>query len=94
MLLSLFVKRIAEKHDRESAEGRCAHKVSELRVEATPDIDDPQRGLNVLMILDEDELPRLPERAQVDDHRIDTLINAGCTLVADAVEKVAIDHEA
>lgn len=87
VVLSPFVKRIAEKHDRESAEGRCAHKVSELRVEATPDIDDPQPGLNVLMILDEDELPRLPERAQVDDHRIDTLINAGCTLVADAVEK-------
>jgi len=37
-VLSPFVKRIAEKHDRESAEGRCAHKVSELRVEATPDV--------------------------------------------------------
>ena len=42
-VLAPFVKRIAEKHDRESAEGRCAHKVSELRVEATPDIDHESR---------------------------------------------------
>ena len=60
-VLSPFVKRIAEKHDRESAEGRCAHKVSELRVEATPDIDHEEPALNVLMILEEDELPLLPE---------------------------------
>ena len=31
-VLAPFVRRIAEKHDRESAEGRCAHKVSELRL--------------------------------------------------------------
>ena len=59
-VLSAFVKRIAEKHDRESAEGRCAHKVSELRVEATPDTDHEEPALNVLMILEEDELPQLP----------------------------------
>ena len=76
-VLSPFVKRIAEKHDRESAEGRCAHKVSELRVEATPDIDHEEPALNVLMILDEDELPRLPEGSHVDDGRIDSLVGAG-----------------
>ena len=86
-MLSPFVKRIAEKHDRESAEGRCAHKVSELRVEATPDIDHEEPALNVLMILDEDELPRLPEGSQVDDDRIDRLIGAGRTAAAEAVHQ-------
>ncbi len=84
-VLSPFVKRIAEKHDRESAEGRCAHKVSEVRVEATPDIDHQEPALNVLMILDEDELPRLPEGSHVDDDRIDSLIGAGRASAAEAV---------
>ena len=86
-MLAPFVKRIAEKHDRESAEGRCAHKVSELRVEATPDIDYEEPALNVLMILDEDELPCLPEGSQVDDGRIDSLIGAGRTAAAEAVHQ-------
>jgi hypothetical protein len=84
-VLSPFIKRIAEKHDRESAEGRCVHKVSELRVEATPDIDHQEPALNVLMILDENELPRLPEGSHVDDDRIDTLIGVGRTAAAQAV---------
>lgn len=37
-VLSPFVKRLAEKHDRNSAEGRCVYKVMEIRLEATPDI--------------------------------------------------------
>lgn len=86
-VLSPFVKRIAEKHDRESAEGRCVHKVSELRVEATPDIDHEEPALNVLMILDEDELPRLRDGSHVDDHRIDRLIGAGRTVAAEAVHQ-------
>jgi hypothetical protein len=86
-VLSPFVKRIAEKHDRQSAEGRCAHKVWELRLEATPDIDHEEPALNVLMILDEDELPRLPEGSRVDNDRIDRLIGAGRTSVAEAVHQ-------
>jgi hypothetical protein len=82
-----IVGRIAEKHDRESAEGRCAHKVSELRLEATPGIDHEEPALNVLMILDEDELPRLPKGAYIDDHQIDRLIGAGRTLAAEAVHQ-------
>lgn len=89
-VLSPFVRRIGEKHDRDSAEGRCAHKVSELRVEATPDIDHEEPALNVLMILDEDELPRLPEGAHVDERRIDRLIVSGRTLAAEAVHQ-AVD---
>jgi hypothetical protein len=86
-VLSPFVKRVAEKHDRESAEGRCAHQVSELRVEATPDIDHEEPALNVLMILDEHELPRLPDGSHVDDHRIDSLAGAGRTVAAEAVHQ-------
>jgi hypothetical protein len=89
-VLSPFVKRIAEKHDRESAEGRCAHKVSELRVEATPDIDHEEPALNVLMILEEDELPPLPDWSRVDHHQIDRLIAAGRTAAAEAVHR-AVD---
>jgi hypothetical protein len=80
-----FVKRIAEKHDKHSAEGRCAHKVSELRLEATPDIDHEDPALNVLMILEELELPKLPKGALVDDARVDELITAGRGSAADAV---------
>jgi hypothetical protein len=86
-VLSPFVKRIAEKHDRESAEGWCAHKVAELRVEATPDIDYEEPALNVLMLLGEDELPCLPEGLQVDDGRIDSLVSAGRTAAAEAVQQ-------
>jgi hypothetical protein len=86
-VLSPFVRRIAEKHDRESAEGRCAHKVSELRVEATPDIDHEKSALNILMILEEDELPRLPAGSHIDDSRIDSLIGAGLTAAAEAVHQ-------
>ncbi|HEY5201332.1 MAG TPA: hypothetical protein VIJ31_10535, partial [Acidothermaceae bacterium] len=84
-VLSPFVKRIAEKHDRESPEGRCAHKVAELRIEATPDIDHEEPALNVLVILDEDELPRLPQGADVTDDRIDSLKKAGRMVAAEAV---------
>ena len=86
-VLAPFVKRIAEKHGRESAEGQCAHKVSELRVEATPEIDYEEPALNVLMILGEDDLPCLPEGSQVDDDRINSLIGAGRTAAAEAVHQ-------
>ncbi|HVB43657.1 MAG TPA: hypothetical protein VNF47_13260 [Streptosporangiaceae bacterium] len=86
-VLSPFVNRIAEKHDKQSAEGRCAHKVSELRLEATPDIDHEEPALNVLMILEELELPKLPRGALVDDARVDQLITAGRGSAADAVHR-------
>ena len=86
-VLSPFVKRIAEKHDRQSAEGRCAHSVSEMRLEATPDIDHHEPALNVLMILDEEVLPSLPDGAQVDDDRIDRLVGLGRTSAAEAADQ-------
>jgi hypothetical protein len=89
-VLSPFVKRIAEKHDKQSAEGRCAHKVSELRLEATPDVDHEEPALNVLMILEELELPELPTGALVNDVRVDELVTAGRGPAAEAVHR-AID---
>ena len=88
-VLSPFVKRIAEKHDKQSAEGRCAHMVSELRLEATPDIDHEEPALNVLMILEEFELPILPAGSLVDDERVDELIMAGWQSAAEAVHRAA-----
>jgi hypothetical protein len=89
MVLAPFVKRIAEKHDKQSAEGRCAHKVSELRLEATPDIDHGEPALNVLMILEEYELPNLPAGTFVDDARVDKLSKAGRDSAAEAVDRAS-----
>ena len=84
-VLSPFVRRVAEKHDRQSSEGRCAHKVSEMRVEATPDIDHDEPALNVLMIIEEEYLPQLSAGSLLDDKRIDDLIIAGRARAAEAV---------
>jgi hypothetical protein len=89
-VLAPFVKRIAERHDRDSPEGRCAYKVSEMRVEATPDLESETPALNVLMMLEEDELPLLPIGAEVSDYRIDELVAAGLTRCAEAANR-AVD---
>lgn len=83
-VLSPFVSRLKEKHDRRSVEGRCAYLVSELRVEAAPDLDAPEPALNVLMILDEEHLPMLPRGGIVDHERIDELRRAGRERAAEA----------
>lgn len=84
-VLSPFVRRLAEKHDKKSAEGRCAHAVSELRLEATPDIDHEEPALNVLMIIEEADLPTLLGAMTVDDVRIDEIAADGPGAAANAV---------
>ncbi len=88
-VLAPFVRRIAEKHDKQSAEGRCVHKVSELRLEATPDIDYEEPAHNILMILEEHELPKLPEGALVDNARVDELSKAGRSYAAEAIHRAS-----
>lgn len=88
--LEPLVRRIAEKHDRQSPEGRCANTVAELRVEASPDIDAEEPALNVLMILEETDLPGLPPGVDVDDSAIDALVRRGLAAAAEAVE-AAVD---
>jgi hypothetical protein len=82
-----FVKRFKEKHDKDSPEGRCAHLVSELRLEGVPDIEAADPALNVLMVLEERHLPLLPSGAVLDDDRIDDLIDQGVGAAATAVER-------
>jgi hypothetical protein len=86
-VLSPFVKRVGNKHDKKSPEGRCLYKVSELRLEATPDIDHEEPALNVLLILEEDELPQLLPAVVVAHERIDELVAAGWGAAAEAVER-------
>src|SRR5262249_48390156 len=49
--------------------------------------DEP--ALNVLMLLEEEELPQLPAGAGLDDDRVDDLVNAGSTSAAEAVHAAA-----
>jgi hypothetical protein len=86
-VLKPFVRRISDKHDKQSAEGRCVYKVSELRLEATPDIDHDAPAINVLMILEENELPQLPQVEAVNSERIDRLVAAGLGAASEAVER-------
>jgi hypothetical protein len=85
LVLKPFVTRISERHDRNSAEGYCINNVAEFRVEATPDIDHDDPALNVLMLIDESELPSLGRGEDVDNARIDALASLGNVKAAEAV---------
>lgn len=80
-----FVKRIRDRYGKQSAEGRCTQKVAELRLEATPDLDHAAPALNVLMLLDEDDLPPLPVGENVRQAEVDKLVKAGLGPAAEAV---------
>ena len=84
-VLKPFVDHISEKHDRNSPEGHCIHNVAEFRVEATPDIDHDDPALNIVMLLNESELPTLARGEDVDDARIDALVCMGQAKAAEAV---------
>lgn len=70
-------ERMRDRHDRQSPEGRCIAKVASIRLEAVPRWDADSPDLTVLFILDEEDLPPLPEGVSVEDEEIDTLIAAG-----------------
>jgi hypothetical protein len=57
-----------------------------MRLEASPHLDADDPALNVLMILEEDELPQLPSGAHVDDARVDELVAAGPAVAAAAAQ--------
>jgi hypothetical protein len=84
-VLKPFLRRIAERHDRDSPEGHCLSQVSELRLEAFPDIDGDAPALTVLVLIDEANLPVMPSGAQVDDDHIDDLVLQGIPAAAGAV---------
>lgn len=85
-VLSPFLARMKERYDRQSPEGRCMHRVSEMRLEGMPDIEAIDTALKVLMVFEEPELPPLPQGSRLDDDRIDQLVSRGYAAAAEAVE--------
>jgi hypothetical protein len=92
-VLAPFLKRIADRHDKNSAEGRCLERVMEFRLEATPDVDAPAPALTVLMIIEETDLPSGLPGAEIDDDRVDILKDAGIAASAQAVLDAATPME-
>lgn len=68
---------IQKRYDKNSSEGACWRLVTELRVEASPDLDAADVALNVLVVLPEVELSALPPEVQVSNTRIDELVASG-----------------
>ncbi len=88
-VLRPLAKRMLEQADKESPEGRCIRLLDEIRVEGDPDIDATEVALNVLMILEAEKLPTLPNTDVVDDARVDHLIASGRAAAAQAVENAS-----
>lgn len=86
-ILAPFLRRIKDRYDKRSAEGRCPQKVAEMRVEADPDFESSAPVLNVLMVVETADLPTLPKGADIDHERIDRLKAGGYARAAEAVEE-------
>lgn len=82
LVLAPFLKRIKDKHDRSSDEGRCIAMIANLRIEATPDFDDADPALRLLVILEAPDLPPAPDDMGLDQGRIDGLVASGNAKVA------------
>lgn len=81
-VLRPVLQRMKAKHDKHSDEGQCIALVANLRVEAEPDLDDAAPTLTLLVVLEAADLPPLPEGAEMDNNRIDTLVEAGSAAAA------------
>jgi len=79
-----FLKRVKDKHDKESPEGHCFDNLAEFRLEASPDIDAESPALSVLVLLEKADLPSLPRDVDLDDERIDALVRQGHGRAAEA----------
>lgn len=82
VVLASFLQRIKDKHDRTSEEGRCIAMIANLRIEADPDLDDPDPALRLLVILEASDLPKVPDGTDLDHSRIDGLVARGNAQVA------------
>jgi hypothetical protein len=71
-----------KKHDKESPEGQCITLVANLRVEATPNLDDPTPSLRLLVILEAADLPPLSHGVELHQTRIDRLVGEGAEKAA------------
>lgn len=72
-VLRPFVRRIQDRHDKQTAEGWCLQRVATFRVEADPDFDAVNPSLNVLVIVDEAYMPSLAPGSVPNQARIDEL---------------------
>jgi hypothetical protein len=88
-ILAPFLKRMKEKYDRNSNEGRCISMIPTggLRIEATPGLDDPAPALCLLIVLETSNLPRLADGLDLDQSNVDALIEQG----HDTAAKAALD---
>lgn len=88
-VLAPFLKRMKEKHGRQSSEGRCITIIPTggLRIEATPGLDDSAPALCLLIVLESSDLPRLADGLDIDQSHVDALIDQG----HDAAAKAALD---
>lgn len=82
-VLAPLLRRMKDRHDKDSPEGRCISLVKQTRVEALPGMDTEAPDLTVLVLLDEDDLPGLKTAEEVDHARIDALVQLGHTAAAE-----------
>lgn len=87
-VLRPFLERMQERHDRDSSEGRCIEKIATLRLEAIPDLGAPTSHLTILLVLDTEDLPCV-DPDDLDQDRIDTLVQRGTVTAADAAQDAA-----
>jgi hypothetical protein len=81
-VLRPVLKRMKDKHDKQSPEGRCIALVSNLRVEANPDLDHDAPMLTLLVVLEAADLPLIPAGTELDETRIDALVEGGALAAA------------
>jgi hypothetical protein len=92
-VLRPLLERIRDRYDRNSPEGQCLHRVSELRLEAAPDIDASCPALTLLVLIEESDLPCLTGGVELSQEKVDSLktlgVQAAASAVLDAVDPVA-----
>jgi hypothetical protein len=84
-VLAPFLVRIKNKHDKQSDEGECIRKIATLRIEASPDLDAESPSLRVLIVLEHEDLPSIPEGVELNQERIDALVVRSFGDIASAV---------
>lgn len=72
-VVNRFLRRIRDKHDKNSYEGKCISLIANLRIEANPNLDSESPDLKILVILEASDLPPIPENEDLDDNHIDQL---------------------
>ncbi len=93
-VLHPFLRKIKARAGKDGDEGRCLGHVEEFRLEADPGLDDPSPALTVLVVIREENLPRLPHGVTVNDQRVDAVIGSGiagaCRAILTAKTEMAL----